>query len=79
MLRVPECAIIEEKKRKTNTLSLTLTVTGMLLAEAAVTLLQSNNTDDLAGGIYTPSFLGQEFIDRLDRAGFHFETKIIDS
>ena len=51
----------------------------MLLAEAAATLLQSNNTDDLAGGIYTPSFLGQEFIDRLDRAGFHFETKIIDS
>ncbi|KAK0711441.1 Saccharopine dehydrogenase-domain-containing protein [Lasiosphaeris hirsuta] len=49
--------------------------TGVLLAEAAATLLQDDIK--LPGGIYTPACLGQPFIDRLDKAGFHFETSII--
>lgn len=49
------------------------TVTGILLAEAAATLLQEDV--GLEGGIYTAACLGQPLIDRLDRAGFHIETK----
>lgn len=52
------------------------TVTGILLAEAAATLLQEDV--QLGGGVYTPACLGQPFIDRLDRAGFHFETKRLE-
>ncbi|KAL2016543.1 hypothetical protein VTK56DRAFT_3400 [Thermocarpiscus australiensis] len=51
-------------------------LTGILLAEAAATLLQEDV--GLEGGIYTPACLGQPFIDRLDRAGFHFETKRLE-
>ncbi|KAK4106256.1 hypothetical protein N658DRAFT_460638 [Parathielavia hyrcaniae] len=51
-------------------------LTGILLAEAAATLLQEDL--DLPGGVYTPACLGQPFIDRLDRAGFHFETKRLE-
>lgn len=52
-------------------------VTGILASEAALTILQ----DDLKleGGIYTPSFLGPKFIDRLGEAGFKYETKLIDA
>lgn len=51
-------------------------LTGVLLAEAAATLLEEDT--QLPGGIYTPACLGQPYIDRLDKAGFHFETKVID-
>jgi short subunit dehydrogenase-like uncharacterized protein len=47
-----------------------------LLAEAAATLLQEDV--DLPGGVYTPACLGQPFIDRLDRAGFHIEVKSLE-
>ena len=50
-----------------------VTVTGIFLAEAAATLLQEDV--DLPGGVYTPACLGQPFVDRLGRAGFHIETK----
>jgi len=55
-------------------------LTGVLLAEAAATLLEEGLDKPFgnAGGIYTPACLGQPFIDRLDRAGFHFETQMID-
>ncbi|OAA54135.1 saccharopine dehydrogenase [Niveomyces insectorum RCEF 264] len=53
------------------------TMTGMLVAEAAMTLLEDDIK--LNGGIYTPSFLGQSYIDRLDRAGLKFESKVIDA
>ncbi len=33
----------------------------------------------LEGGIYTPACLGQPYIDRLDAAGFKFESKIVPS
>ncbi|KXX83216.1 Saccharopine dehydrogenase-like oxidoreductase [Madurella mycetomatis] len=51
-------------------------LTGILLAEAAATLMQEDV--QLDGGVYTPACLGQPFIDRLDRAGFHFETKRLE-
>lgn len=54
--------------------------TGVLLAEAAATLLEEESVDEQlgGGGVYTPACLGQPFIDRLDKAGFHFETKIME-
>lgn len=57
--------------------------TGVLLAEAAATLLEDEEEtveEQLGGGggLYTPACLGQPFIDRLDKAGFHFETKIME-
>ncbi|KAK3692265.1 Saccharopine dehydrogenase-domain-containing protein [Podospora appendiculata] len=52
-------------------------LTGILLAEAAATLLEDGVDEKLPGGIYTPACLGQPFIDRLGRAGFHFETKLL--
>ncbi len=53
-----------------------VTVTGIFLAEAAATLLQEDV--DLPGGVYTPACLGQPFVDRLGRAGFHIETKPLE-
>lgn len=50
-------------------------MSGLLLAQAASTILEEDL--GLEGGIYTPACLGQEYIDRLDAAGFHFETKIV--
>ncbi|OAQ98238.1 hypothetical protein LLEC1_05104 [Akanthomyces lecanii] len=51
-------------------------LTGILLAEAAATVLQDDVKLD--GGVYTPACLGQAFIDRLDDAGFHFEVETVD-
>lgn len=52
-------------------------MTGILASEAALSILQ----DDLKldGGIYTPSFLGPKFVERLGEAGFKYETKLIDA
>ncbi|KAF7554257.1 hypothetical protein G7046_g6863 [Stylonectria norvegica] len=52
-------------------------LTGVFLAEIAATILQ----DDLKldGGIYTPALLGQGLIDRIGKAGFNMEVKIIDA
>ncbi|KAK3953363.1 Saccharopine dehydrogenase-domain-containing protein [Pseudoneurospora amorphoporcata] len=54
--------------------------TGVLMAEAAATLLEEESVEEQlgGGGIYTPACLGQPFIDRLDKAGFHFETTIME-
>lgn len=51
-------------------------LSGLLLAQAAATILE----DDLGleGGVYTPACLGQGYVDRLDGAKFHFESKVID-
>ncbi|KAB5570557.1 Saccharopine dehydrogenase-domain-containing protein [Coniochaeta sp. 2T2.1] len=51
-------------------------LSGLLLAQAAATILEEDLQLE-GGGIYTPACLGQGFIDRLDGAGFHFETKIV--
>ena len=47
------------------------------MAQAAMTLLE----DDvgLEGGIFTPACLGQPYIDRLDAAGFKFESEMLHS
>lgn len=52
------------------------TVTAVLLAQAASTLLEEDV--DLPGGVFTPSCLGQPFIDRLQGAGFKFESEILE-
>lgn len=51
------------------------TVSGLMLAQAASTILQEDL--GLEGGIYTPACLGQAYIDSLDSAGFRFETKMV--
>lgn len=54
--------------------------TGVLMAEAAMTVLE--NEDKIRkvsrGGIVTPATLGQEYVERLDKAGCHIETKVFD-
>ncbi|KAK3368078.1 Saccharopine dehydrogenase-domain-containing protein [Podospora didyma] len=52
-------------------------LTGILLAEAAATLLEEKDVHLLGGGLLTPACLGQSYIERLDRAGFHFENKML--
>lgn len=49
-------------------------VTAALLAQGAATILEDDVK--LEGGIYTPSCLGQGYIDRLQRQGLRFETEI---
>ncbi|KAL3419165.1 saccharopine dehydrogenase [Phlyctema vagabunda] len=51
--------------------------TGLSLALAALTVLRDNHSN-LTGGVYTPASLGQKFVDRLDSAGFKFETKLLE-
>lgn len=53
-------------------------VTGVFLAEAAITLLE-DDVDLGGGGVFTPACLGQGFVDRVDAAGFKIETKTIGS
>ena len=50
------------------------------MVEAVATLLEEESVDEQlgGGGIFTPACLGQPFIDRLDKAGFHLETKIME-
>jgi len=55
-----------------------IVVTAALLAQGAATILQDENVK-LSGGVYTPSCLGQGYIDRLEDVGVHFETEIRDS
>jgi short subunit dehydrogenase-like uncharacterized protein len=54
-----------------------MTVTGISLAEAAISILRDEHK--LTGGIYTPASLGQKFIDRLQSAGFKFEKTFYDN
>lgn len=51
-------------------------VTGLFLAQAALTILE-DDVDLGGGGVFTPACLGQGFVDRVDAAGFRFETKTI--
>lgn len=50
-------------------------VTGVLMSQAAMTVLEGEA--DLPPGVFTASCLGQPFVDRLDKAGFHIESKLI--
>lgn len=47
------------------------------MAEAAATLLLDDSAQQLPGGVLTPACLGQNYIDRLNRAGLRFESKIV--
>ena len=52
-------------------------LTGVLLAEAAIVILRDKSiAKRLGGGFFTPAMLGQPFIDRLKAAGMIFETKL---
>jgi short subunit dehydrogenase-like uncharacterized protein len=52
--------------------------TGLLLVEGALTILKDNVVaKKLGGGVLTPATLGQPFIDRLQKGGFKFETKML--
>jgi hypothetical protein len=53
-------------------------VTAALLAEAAITMLQEDNSTRLTGGVYTPACLGQAYINRLQEVGFKFDLEIRD-
>lgn len=56
-----------------------MTVTGLILTEAAITLLKDDTmAKKSGGGVLTPATLGRPLIDRLDAAGFTFETKMLD-
>ena len=54
-----------------------LVVTGVAISQAALSILLDEHK--LPGGVYTPACLGQKFIDRLDGAGFKFETKFLEN
>lgn len=55
------------------------TVTGILLTQAAITLLKDDVVaKKFGGGILTPATLGQPYIDRLNEAGFKFEVRMLE-
>lgn len=54
-----------------------IVVTGIFLADAALTLLKDDvPANKLGGGFLTPACLGQAYIDRLAEHGFKIETKL---
>ena|SRR5437773_10049422 len=54
-------------------------LTGVFLAEAAITILRDDTTAKaLGGGFLTPATLGQPFINRLADAKFSLQTRILD-
>jgi short subunit dehydrogenase-like uncharacterized protein len=57
---------------------LILAVTGIFLAQAALTLLKDEvPAKKLGGGFLTPATLGQPYIDRLAEQGFEIETEML--
>jgi short subunit dehydrogenase-like uncharacterized protein len=52
--------------------------TGLLLAEAALVILNEEETIRKVsrGGIVTPATMGQGFVDRLEKVGCNIETKV---
>ena len=53
-------------------------LSGLLLAEAAMVILQNDDlADNLGGGVLTPAMLGQPLIDRLRSAGVIIEAETI--
>lgn len=56
---------------------LILKVTGILLAEGAISILR--NETKLSGGVYTPACLGEPFVDRLVATGLKIEKKWLES
>lgn len=55
-----------------------VTVSGLLVSQAALTLLKDDVTaKKLGGGFMTPATLGQPLIDRLADLGFKIEVKMV--
>ncbi|ATZ56235.1 hypothetical protein BCIN_13g00840 [Botrytis cinerea B05.10] len=52
-------------------------LTGILIAQGAISLLRDDHK--LSGGIYTPSMLGEKYINRLESANVKFETKVFEN
>ena len=53
-------------------------LTGIFLAEAAMVLLKEEElVKTLGGGLLTPAVLGQQYIDRLAKAGLMFEAEVL--
>ncbi len=53
-------------------------LTGLLLAEGAITILRDDTlARRMGGGILTPALLGQPFVDRLRKAGIVLETRML--
>lgn len=49
-------------------------LTGVFLAEAALTILRSDTVaHELGGGVLTPATLGQPFVDNLTKAGLELK------
>ena len=55
-------------------------LTGLLLAEAAMVLLEDEEKVKKVsrGGIVTPATLGQDYVDRLDRVKCNITTKVLE-
>lgn len=54
-------------------------LTGVLLAEAAITISRNNNTaaHGIGGGVLTPATLGGAYLERLQKAGLKTEVKTL--
>lgn len=53
-------------------------LTGVCLAEAAVTIARSKTfAHELGGGILTPATLGATYLERLQKAGLELEVKMM--
>jgi short subunit dehydrogenase-like uncharacterized protein len=54
-------------------------LTGVLIAEAALVLARETKTKahELGGGIVTPATLGSAFLERLGKAGFKSEVRML--
>ena len=53
-------------------------LTGLLLAEAAMVMLEDEElVARLGGGVLTPAMLGQRFVDRIIKAGVVLETEML--
>ena len=53
-----------------------VTVTGVFLAEGALTILEEDV--QLGGGSFTPACLGKGYLDRLDGAGFKIDVQTVE-
>lgn len=54
------------------------TVTGIFVAQAALTLLRDEvAAKEVGGGFLTPAMLGNAYVERLEANGFRIETELL--
>lgn len=55
-------------------------LTGITLSEGAGTILYGENTmaHQIGGGVLTPATLGQQYLDRLEKAGLKLDLKMLN-